>query len=310
MVKSKLETTNKEINYNMFWNNHFNIDNLLNKKYTEVLVFVDESYIKKDTLLVCGLSIKKEVFNTILKEIKKEFGNITNLTEVHFSKKPNHIAYRLANKYINLISRKEFESKIYINLTIVDIKELKKRLGKKVTKEKMEKAFTRIAITFSINRFVRKYKHVKVSIVSIDRGGLTTNSFFAKEGISLIKAKSKAKLPKEISFIWSNPRKESSENAKYSIFIDITDIILGAARNCTLENKATSKHKREWTELIFNKILVKFLRKRRKVGSLNTYPKIRTLKKSKTKSLYGETMNKKRYIYKDDKELLLSLIHI
>lgn len=271
-----------------------------------LLVFTDESNLDSSTLLIGSIAIEKKLFESILSKINKEYGGLNKLPELHFNEyqQADHKKRKLANTYIDLISQKNLDKYFFFNIVIADKSKLDKEFNKSKDKEKrIERIFTRLALTYAINRFSYRYRRVIVERILVDKGGKTDDTFFRNYAISKIRTKSKAEIPDNLEFINSDPKKETPANAKYSIFIDITDLILGACRNCCCNEKATNKYKKEITERIFNDILIKLIKKRSKYGKINTYPKSKKIIEYKEKLFSGEVINKKKYSYKENEEL-------
>lgn len=282
---------------------------MINKKKEKIdlLVFVDESYFNSSITLIGILVVELSLFNKIIKIIEKEFYDTKDLPEIHFNEHQHadYIKRGLADKYIELISNKGNKGLVYINVAIVDRNKLDidtKRPNDK--QKKIERIFTRIAITYAINKFSYKYKEVKIKDIFIDKGGKTDDSLFRNYAINKIRSKSRAKLPENVKYINSNPRKEK-ENSKFSVFIDIIDIILGAFNNCcSIEKRATNKFKKRLSEKIFNSILEIIIQKRNWLGKLNTHPKRRKIDKYGEKDLSGKNNKIIKIKYFDDPYLL------
>lgn len=271
-----------------------------------LLVFTDESNLDSSTLLIGSIAIEKKLFENMLSKIKKEHGDLEKLPELHFNQyqQADHKKRKLANSYIDLISQKNIEKYLFFNIVIADKSRLDKDFNKSKDKEKkVERIFTRLALTYAINRFSCRYKRVIVEKILVDKGGKTDDNFFRDYAISKIRTKSKAEIPDKLDFINSDPRKEVPANSKYSVFIDITDLILGACRNCCCNNKATNRYKKEITEKIFNDVLIKLIKNRSKYGKINTYPQTKKVTEYKEKLISGETVKKKKYHYKENEEL-------
>jgi len=257
------------------------------------MVFVDESKIKIDNkgLIVIGsLVITKKSFKRIINDINKHFGRLEELPEVHFSEisRANHKILSLAKFYINHLSKACGEEPFFINLIICDQTKLKQEFGKGSEFHKnVEKRFTRLAVTFSINKYVRRFKETIVKVIAIDEGGKADDFFFRKYNIQKIRSKTKAKLPDSYLSIESDPRKEAKKDngyPEYSIFIDIIDLIIGAFRSSVMHD-AKNKNKIELTDLIFNKILLYLNFGSNSLIKLNIYPKDKKQKEIKQKIL-------------------------
>ncbi len=278
------------------------------KKLDEIslYVFVDESYLDKSTILINSIAIKKETFHKIINSIRKRHGKITKLPEIHYKEygRADNQKRLLAKAYIELLSSKLIEKELFINITIADKNEIIIPEKGSQRDERIEKIFTRLSVTYAINRFTYRYREVNVEGIFIDAGGKTDNPLFSKYAIKKIRSRSKASLPEEISFIDSNPKKETNQNAKFSVFIDIADLILGATKNSCSEKRASNRYKKEITDIIFNQIHTKFKRKRSKVGKINTYPRSRKTIRYEEKLLTGEGSNKHKYVYSENPKLM------
>ena len=279
------------------------------KDKIDLLVFADESELDSSTVMICSLAIEKKLFLNIISILEKKYGAIYKLPEIHFKKysKADYIKRNLANEYVDLfnkiISDKKLKQNIFLNIVICDKTKLSNDFGNGSNRNtNIEKCFTRLALTYAINRFSYKYKKIIVDKIVVDAGGKTDDSYFKKAGIEKIITKSKAICPKVIDFIDSNPKKETKINSKYSVFVDITDFILGATRNCCIVDKATNKYKKQITEKIFHDILMK-MRTRTVWGKINTYPRLRHIDEYKEKIISGDIIYKKKYHYSENPEL-------
>ena len=269
----------------------------------ELMVFVDDSNLDASTVMICSLAIEKKTFDSLVKKIRKKHGILSKLPEIHYKEfdRADNKKRNLANSYIDYIADKSYEKKIFLNIVIADKSKLKtgeKRGAKRDTH--IETIFTRLSITYSINRFSYKYRKIVVKKITIDKGGKTDNSFFQQYALSKILTRSKAKLPKNIDYIDSDPRKEEKKNAKYAVFVDIIDLILGSCKNCCSKKRSENKYKRNISEKIFNDLLIRVSAKRSKIGKINTYPRIRKTQKHTDKLLSGGLHQKKRYIYSEN----------
>lgn len=244
--------------------------------------------------------------NSYIHELTSEFPDINKLPEVHYSQLDSGGIYKnkLANRYAQKIIDSDFPN-VFFTFTIIDVKSLKKEFGHGSKRDKnIQKKFMKICILSVINKYVRRFKDIYVKDIFLDSGGKADDTFFKKYALFKIKSRTKAKLPKEVTFIDSDHHKESEKNVFNSIFIQICDLFLGIFKECISEKKGRNKYKQQIANRYFEFIHTCWICKS-KIGICKTYPKNREIIKHILKKLNtnGEKIELVKYKYTENLEL-------
>lgn len=275
-------------------------------------MFIDESELplkimknnkeqKENLTLIGNLTIEEAFFNQFIKEVSKfvseeifkgeeKVSMLTCVPEIHYNElqRASKQKLKFINEMLNLFSRLKRLYKYLVVFVCVKRSDLIEDFGKAHEfKKNVEKRFTRVAISYALSYFTRKYD-VNVKAICLDKGGKSEDKFFLKYNIKKIISRSKAKLPDEYISVDSNPC--LSEFPEYSLFVDLIDLMLGTFKN-SVTHQAKNRNKIIITDKMFDILLNKLYSNLTKGVKLIIHPK-----KKKTNKLVQKTIDLKEKI--------------
>ncbi|MGV8177008.1 MAG: DUF3800 domain-containing protein [Candidatus Bilamarchaeaceae archaeon] len=265
---------------------------------TAIQIFIDESGFKDDNkveyVILCSIIVKSKRVRMIKQKLIGDL-NIKKAHEIHYTEINNagKEKMKIAKRYCEYLQESTNNNdNLFIFIAVVNKKELKKEFGKGTERERnIEKRFVRLAISYPLKRYIRRYRPLKVERICIDKGSKTEDKFFRIGAIKKIESQSHAQLPKVIEYIDSDPKKETRYPIG-SLYIDLVDLILGIFTNSIRSKSADNKNKKELTEQM-TPYLNALIKKKVRSGRVGFYPK--THKEEMLNRLDGTKTKKMQY---------------